>query len=286
MDNRAYGSVKAPDAVASATSGDADPGPAAPTGAANPAAAVADGRDEEGSAVHMFQGASEERRDLVLVIEDDPDVVEEIRREFQTKGHDVEVAETVADGLRAARALTPAILIVDRVLHGEDGLSIIETLRSEGNAAPALVISGLSSVDDRIDGLTAGGDDYLVKPFAVRELTARADALLRRSADRGATRLRAGPIEMDIVERRVICDGREIELQPREFKLLEYFVRRPGQIVTRTMLLENVWNFRTVLQTNVIDVHIGNLRRKLDPKDHRRFIVNVRAAGFKLDARR
>jgi two-component system OmpR family response regulator len=234
----------------------------------------------------MSDSASEDCRVTLLVVEDDPAIAEEIRSEFLAKGHGVEVAETVADGLRLARTLTPSILIVDRVLHGEDGLSIIETLRSEGNAAPALVISGLSSVDDRVEGLAAGGDDYLVKPFAVRELAARVQALLRRSADRGATRLRAGAIEMDIVERRVVCDGREIELQPREFKLLEYFVRHAGQIVTRSMLLENVWNFRTVLQTNVIDVHIGNLRRKLDPSDHRRFIVNVRAAGFRLDADR
>jgi two-component system OmpR family response regulator len=234
----------------------------------------------------MLDVASEDFRGSVLVVEDDPAIAEEIRHEFQAKGHEVEVAETVADGLRAARTQAPSVLIVDRVLNGEDGLSIIETLRNEGNVTPALVISGLSSVDDRIDGLTAGGDDYLVKPFAVRELAARVQALLRRSADRGATRLRVGPIEMDIVERRVVCDGRELELQPREFKLLEYFMRHPGQIVTRTMLLENVWNFRTVLQTNVIDVHIGNLRRKLDPKDARRFIVNVRAAGFKLNAGR
>ncbi len=234
----------------------------------------------------MLDCTSQDRPGPVLVIEDDLEILEEIRREFLSKGHNVEVADTVSDGLKAARTLAPTLLIVDRVLHGEDGLSIIETLRNEGNAAPALVISGLSSVDDRIDGLTAGGDDYLVKPFAIRELVARAQALLRRSADRGATRLRAGPIEMDIVERRVVCEGREIELQPREFKLLEYFMRHPGQIVTRTMLLENVWNFRTVLQTNVIDVHIGNLRRKLDPKDGRRFIVNVRAAGFKLNAGR
>jgi len=233
-----------------------------------------------------LDGAPANVRGPVLVIEDDPAIAEEIRREFQAGGHPVEVAETVADGLRAARTQAPAVLVVDRVLRGEDGLSIIETLRGEGNATPALVISGLSSVDDRIDGLRAGGDDYLVKPFAVRELAARVDALLRRAADRGATRLRAGAIEMDIVERRVLCDGREIELQPREFKLLEFFVRHPGQVVTRAMLLENVWHYRTVLQTNVIDVHIGNLRRKLDPRDSRRFIVNVRAAGFRLDVDR
>jgi two-component system, OmpR family, response regulator len=219
----------------------------------------------------------------VLVVEDERDLAEEIRLELQASGHPVELTETVDDGLRAART-GAAVLVVDRMLHGEDGLSIIETLRREGNATPALVISALSSVDERIHGLKAGGDDYLVKPFDIRELTARVEALLRRRGDARQTRLQSGALEMDLVERTVRCDGKPVDLLPREFKLLEYFLRRPGQIVTRAMLLEEVWNFKFMAQTNVVDVQIGNLRHKLDPTGARRLIVNIRSVGFKLNA--
>jgi two-component system, OmpR family, response regulator len=157
-----------------------------------------------------------------------------------------------------------------------------EALREEGNPTPVLVISALSSVDDRIRGLKAGGDDYLVKPFELRELTARVEALLRRIPDSRVTRLRAGPLEVDLVERSVRRGDRRIDLLPREFKLLEYFMRRPNQIVTRAMLLEDVWNYKFLPQTNVVDVHISNLRRKIDAGGEARLIVNVRAAGFKL----
>ena len=220
----------------------------------------------------------------ILVVEDERDLAEEIRCELQASGHPVTLSETVDDGLRAARTGDAVVLVIDRMLHGEDGLSIIETLRSEGNATPVLVISALSSVDERINGLKAGGDDYLVKPFDIRELTARVDALLRRRGDSRVTRLQAGDLDMDLVERKVRCAGRAVDLLPREFKLLEYFMRRPGQIVTRGMLLEDVWNFKFLAQTNVVDVQIGNLRRKLDPTGARQFIVNVRAVGFKLNA--
>ena len=219
----------------------------------------------------------------VLVVEDEPDLAEEIRIELKANGHPVRLAHTLEEGLAAARSGWASVLVVDRMLHGDDGLSIIEALRREGNATPALVISALSSVDERINGLKAGGDDYLVKPFDVRELTARVEALLRRRGDTRATRLKAGDIEMDLVERSVQCGGRSVDLLPREFKLLEYFMRRPGQIVTRAMLLEDVWKFRFMAQTNVVDVQIGNLRRKLDPTGSRKFIVNVRAVGFKLN---
>jgi two-component system, OmpR family, response regulator len=219
----------------------------------------------------------------VLVVEDERDLAEEIRLELQVSGHTAEVSETVDDALRAARA-GAAVLVIDRMLHGEDGLSIIETLRREGNTIPALVISGLSSVDERINGLKAGGDDYLVKPFDMRELTARVDALLRRGRDARFTRLQVGGLEMELVERIVWRDGKPVELLPREYKLLEYFMRRPGQTVTRAMLLEDVWNSKFVAHTNIVDVQIGNLRRKLDPTDVRRFIVSIRAAGFKLNA--
>lgn len=219
----------------------------------------------------------------VLVVEDERDLAEEIRLELQASGYQVRLSETVDDGLRAARAGVAA-LVIDRMLDGEDGLSIIESLRAEGNATPALVISALSSVDERINGLKAGGDDYLVKPFDIRELSARVAALLRRGGDSRVTRLQAGVLEMDLVERTVRCDGKLVDLLPREFTLLEYFMRRPGQVVTRAMLLEDVWNFKFMAQTNVVDVQIGNLRRKLDPADGKRFIVNIRAVGFKLYA--
>jgi two-component system, OmpR family, response regulator len=220
----------------------------------------------------------------ILVVEDERDLAEEIRCELQAGGHPVTLSETVEDALKAARAGGASVLVVDRMLHGEDGLSIIETLRSEGNATPVLVISALSSVDERVNGLKAGGDDYLIKPFDIRELTARVEALLRRRGDSRVTGLQAGDLDMDLVERKVKCAGRSVDLLPREFKLLEYFMRRPGQIVTRAMLLEDVWNFKFLAQTNVVDVQIGNLRRKLDPTGARRFIVNVRAVGFKLNA--
>ncbi len=219
----------------------------------------------------------------VLVVEDERDLAEEIRLELQASGHAVQLSETVDDGLRAARSGV-AVLIIDRMLKGEDGLSIIELLRAEGNTTPALVISALSSVDERINGLKAGGDDYLIKPFDIRELTARVEALLRRGGDTRLSRLHVGAIEMDLIERTVRCHGELVDLLPREFTLLEYFMRRPGQIVTRAMLLEDVWNFKFLAETNVVDVQIGNLRRKLDPADARRFIINIRSVGFKLNA--
>jgi two-component system OmpR family response regulator len=219
----------------------------------------------------------------VLLIEDERELAQEIQQELLGAGYRVECVQTLDAGLTAARRGEASVVIVDRMLHGEDGLSLVETLRSEGNLAPVLVISALSTVDDRIRGLKAGGDDYLVKPFALPELSARVEALLRRGAATRATWIRVGPLELDLVEREVRRDGERVDLLPREFKLLEYFMRRPGQIITRAMLLEDVWNYKFLPQTNVVDVHIGNLRRKLDSGDGRRFIVNVRAAGFRLD---
>jgi len=221
---------------------------------------------------------------LVLLIEDDRELAGAIRLDLEAGGHTVHIAETMAEGLRAARSGDVAALIVDRLMDGENGLSIVETLRSEGKWTPALVVSGLTSVDERIAGLKAGCDDYLVKPFDVRELTARVDALLRRGGDVGLVRLRVADLEMDLIERTVRCEGRLVDLVPREFKLLEYFMRHPGQTVTRAMLLEDVWNFQPPAYTNVVDVQIGNLRRKLDPTGTRRVIVSVRSVGFKLSA--
>jgi two-component system OmpR family response regulator len=220
----------------------------------------------------------------VLLIEGDRELAEEIRLDLEAGGHTVRIVETVTEGLRAARSCEAGVLVVDRFLDGENGLAIIAALRSEGRWTPALAISEHTSVDERIAGLKAGCDDYLVKPFDVRELTARVEALMRRGGDVGVVRLRVGDLEMDLIERTVRYEGKLIDLVPREFQLLEYFMRRSTQTVTRAMLLEDVWNFQPPAYTNVVDVQIGNLRRKLDPTGSRRVIVSVRSVGFKLNA--
>jgi two-component system, OmpR family, response regulator len=221
---------------------------------------------------------------LILVVEDDYELAQEIGRELRASGHAVKYAETLTEGLRASRSADVSAIVVERILHGENGLSIIEALRGEKNWTPVLVISELTSVDERIAGLKAGCDDYLVKPFNIRELTARVEVLLRRGGDMGVVRLRVGDLEMDLIERTVRREGELIDLLPKEFQLLEYFMRRPGQIVTRAMLFEDVWNSHSPTYTNIMDVQMGNLRRKLDPIDSRRFIVSVRSVGFKLNA--
>ena len=220
----------------------------------------------------------------ILLVEDEMGLAEEIRDALTHRERCVRIAETFEQGLAEARKRRASALVIDRMLHGHDGLTLIETIRQEGDNTPVLVISALSSVDDRIRGLKAGGDDYLVKPFALSELVARVDALLRRGETVRGGRLRVGALEVDFVERRVWRDGESVDLLPREFKLLAYFMRRPGQLVTREMLLEDVWNYKFQPQTNVVDVHIGNLRRKLDRGDGRRFIANLRSEGFRLDS--
>jgi two-component system OmpR family response regulator len=219
---------------------------------------------------------------VVLLIENDTQIAEEIRLDLEAGGHTVRIAETLSEGLRTARSGEAAVLVVDRLLDGENGLSIIEALRGEGNSTPALVLGGLTSFDERIAGLKAGCY-YLAKPFNVHELTERVDVLLRLGGDLGIVRLRVGDLEMDLIARTVRYEGRLVDLVPREFKLLEYFMRRPSQTVTRAMLLEDVWNFQPPAYTNVVDVQIGNLRRKLDPTGNRRVIVSVRSVGFKLN---
>jgi two-component system, OmpR family, response regulator len=224
------------------------------------------------------------KRPHVLLIEDDEGLAEEIIAELQRLAYPVHHAHTVADGLDAARVGGAAVMIMDRMLHGVDALTILATLRREGVKTPVLVISALSSVDERIRGLEAGGDDYLVKPFAMGELAARLEALLRRLDDIRTTKLRVGDLEMDLIEHSVRRGETEIDLLPREFKLLEFFLRRPGQVVTRAMLLEGVWHYRFTPETNVVDVHIGNLRRKIDQAGAPSLIANIRGAGFMLNA--
>jgi two-component system OmpR family response regulator len=218
----------------------------------------------------------------ILIVETDPQLAEDIRLDLEAGGHGVQVAETLAEGLRAVRSGDVAVLVIDRFLEGENALSIVEALRGEGTRTPALVLGGLTSFDERIAGLKAGCY-YLAKPFNVRELTARVESLLRRGGDIGVIRLRVGDLEMDLIDRTVRYEGRLVDLVPREFKLLEYFMRRPGQAVSRAMLLEDVWNFQPTAYTNVVDVQIGHLRRKLDPTGERRVIASVRSVGFKLN---
>ena len=224
------------------------------------------------------------KRPQVLLIEDERDLAEEIKAELHRLGHPVQRVDTLTQGLIAARIGAAGIMILDRMLHGADSLSMMETLREEGVKTPVLVISGLSTVDERIRGLKAGGDDYLVKPFAMGELAARIEALLRRLDDVRTTKLRAAGLEMDLIEQTVRRGEAEIDLLPREFKLLEFFMRRPGQVVTRAMLLERVWNYRFTPETNVVDVHIGNLRRKIDLGGGPSLITNIRGAGFMFTA--
>jgi two-component system, OmpR family, response regulator len=175
-------------------------------------------------------------------------------------------------------------MIVDRLLPGMDGLTIIEALRYEGRRTPVLVLSALGAVDDRVRGLRAGGDDYLTKPFATVELIARLEALLRRPTESRDTALRVGPLELDLIERTAKRGDRTIDLLPREFRLLKYMMSRKEQMLTRAMLLEEVWDYKFVPQTNLVDVHMGRLRRKVDEPHEPPMIHNVRGMGFILRA--
>ncbi|PWB80932.1 MAG: DNA-binding response regulator [Methylocystaceae bacterium] len=223
-------------------------------------------------------------RTPVLLIEDDPELADEISDQLHRVGYDVRATHTAQEGLEAALEDTAAVMVVDRLLGGADFLPNIETLRSRGVNTPVLVVSALSSVDDRILGLEKGGDDYLVKPFAMGELIARVDALARRSLEKRTTNLRVGSLEIDLLERTARRGERKIDLLPREFKILEYFMRHPNQLVTRTMLLENVWHYQFIPHTNVIDVHVGKVRRKIDLPGDTPMMKVVRGSGFILQA--
>ena len=223
----------------------------------------------------------------VLVIEDDADVAAYIVKALGEAGHNATHADTGKQGLFLATTEEFDVLVVDRMLPAPDGLTIIRTLRASEDFTPALVLSALGEVDDRVKGLKAGGDDYLTKPFAASELLARLEALTRRSANAGAgadTRLSVADLEVDLLARTVKRGETEIELQPREFRLLEYFMRNAGNVVTRTMLLEHVWDYHFDPQTNVIDVHISRLRQKIDRDFDTPLIHTVRGAGYALRA--
>jgi two-component system, OmpR family, response regulator len=222
----------------------------------------------------------------ILVIEDDKDVASFIRNGLAQAGCNVDHAANGKDGLFLATTESYDALVVDRMLPGIDGLTVIRTLRASANTTPVLILSALGEVDDRVKGLKAGGDDYLVKPFAFSELLARLEALARRAksgADAPATTLKVADLEMDLLRREVRRAGKPIDLQPREFQLLEFLLRHAGQVVTRTMLLEGVWDYHFDPQTNVIDVHISRLRSKIDRGFDRALLHTVRGAGYRLD---
>jgi two-component system, OmpR family, response regulator len=218
----------------------------------------------------------------ILLVEDDDELAPEVSGYLIERCFDV---ERVATGCGAQERLAADhydLLILDRMLPGVDGLSIIRELRAGRSTMPILVLSALGAIDDRIHGLDTGGDDYLTKPFALGELAARVVALLRRPTVTRETVLRAGPLAMDLIERSVMRGDREIALLPREFRLLEFMMSRPNQVITREMLLRDVWNYRFVPKTNLVDVHVGKLRRKLDGPGEEPLIHLVRATGFVL----
>ncbi len=222
----------------------------------------------------------------VLVIEDDREVASFLQKGLAQSGWNVDVAGNGRDGLFLATTENYDALVVDRMLPGVDGLTVVRTLRASNDTTPALILSALGEVDDRVKGLKAGGDDYLVKPFAFSELMARLEALVRRAKAGGAaaeTVLEVGDLHMDLLRREVHRGGRKIDLQPREFQLLEFLMRHAGQVVTRTMLLEGVWDYHFDPQTNVIDVHVSRLRSKIDRGFDTPLLHTVRGVGYRLD---
>ena len=221
----------------------------------------------------------------ILVIEDEAEVAAYLTKGLREHGYTVEAATDGKDGLFLALYETFDAMIVDRMLPNVDGLSIVRSVRQANITTPILILSALGQVDDRVAGLREGGDDYLVKPFAFSELIARLDALLRRQTPAASqTRLAVGDLEMDLLARTVHRAGKEIDLKPREFSLLEYLMRHAGRVVTRTMLLEHVWDYHFDPQTNVIDVHVSRLRQKVDRGFEHEMLQTVRGAGYTLRA--
>jgi two-component system OmpR family response regulator len=219
----------------------------------------------------------------LLIIEDDRDASDYIVRALREVGHVADQAADGEEGLTLALDGQYDVLIVDRMLPKRDGLSVIGALRTKGIDTPVLILSALGQVDDRVKGLRAGGDDYLAKPYSFAELLARVEVLARRRGGRGEeTVYRVGDLELDRLSHRVTRGDQEIILQPREFRLLEYLMKHAGQVVTRTMLLENVWDYHFDPQTNVIDVHISRLRSKIDKGFRISLLHTVRGAGYMI----
>ncbi|HKF99950.1 MAG: response regulator transcription factor [Xanthobacteraceae bacterium] len=217
----------------------------------------------------------------LLIIEDDRDAADYLVKAFREVGHVADHSADGDDGLAMALDGQYDVLIIDRMLPKRDGLSVIGTLRAKAIDTPALILSALGQVDDRVKGLRAGGDDYLPKPYSFSELLARVEVLARRRSGRSEeTAYRVGDLELDRLSHRVTRGDSEIVLQPREFRLLEYLMKHAGQVVTRTMLLENVWDYHFDPQTNVIDVHMSRLRSKIDKGFARPLLHTVRGAGY------
>ncbi len=222
----------------------------------------------------------------ILIIEDDTAAADYLQKGLQGFGYGVDVAHDGERGAQMAQESNFDLWVIDVMLPKQDGLSVLRTLRDAGKKTPALILSALSEVDDRVEGLRAGGDDYVVKPYAFNELQARIDALLRRSRsyDDVPTVLELADLKMDLLARTVVRAGQEIVLKPREFRLLEYLLRHAGQVVTRTMLLENVWDYFFDPQTNVVDVHVSRLRFKIDKYFTSPLLHTVRGSGYVLRA--
>jgi two-component system OmpR family response regulator len=226
-----------------------------------------------------------ESRRRVLVIEDDRETGEQLMESLAASGYQVDLAVTGNEGLSHGLNCAYAVVTIDRLLPGIDGIEIIRRLREGGVTTPALIISALGEVDDRVRGLRAGGDDYLVKPFAFAELLARVEALARRSATVvKETVLRVGDLQLDLMSRTVTRRGRDIDLLPREFQVLEYLVRNEGHVVPRAMLLQHVWDLHFDPTTNIIDVYVGRVRRKIDSQQAYPLIHTVRGVGFCIRA--
>jgi two-component system OmpR family response regulator len=220
----------------------------------------------------------------ILIIEDDHQTRNYLASGLQEAGHSVDTAVDGHEGLLLAQTLAYDLLVVDRMLPGLDGLSLVKKLRSANSQVPILFLTTMSGIDDRVEGLNAGADDYLVKPFAFSELDARINALLRRPRETVDQKmLQVAGVEIDLMKRLVKRDGRIIDLQPTEFRLLEYLVRHAGQVVTRTMLLENVWDFHFDPKTNIVETHISRLRSKLNTGNKPDLIQTVRGAGYMLN---
>ncbi len=219
----------------------------------------------------------------ILIIEDDRETSQFLQKALKESGHAADLAHDGEDGLVLARDGGYDLLIVDRMMPRLDGLSVVKALRDDGIRTPVLFLSALGAVDDRVKGLKAGGDDYLTKPYAFTELLARAEALVRRvEPQETQTRYQVGDLILDRLSHRVTRGGEHIPLQPREYRLLEYMMRNAGQVVTRTMLLENVWDYHFDPQTNVIDVHVSRLRGKIDKGFERPLLHTVRGAGYMM----
>ncbi|MCA8905621.1 MAG: response regulator transcription factor [Hyphomonas sp.] len=220
----------------------------------------------------------------VLVIEDDAEMARFIEKVLVEAGHSVDTAADGERGLEKARLEDFDAMVVDRMLPEKDGLTLVREFRDAGGTTPALFLSALGDVQNKVQGLKAGAEDYLAKPFAPAELAARVEALGRRQPAQEApvTVLKAGDLEMNLLTRKVTRAGQKIDLQPREFRLLEYLMRHAGQVVTRTMLLEKVWDYNFDPQTNVIDVHVSRLRAKIDKEFEEPLLHTVRGAGYRL----